>query len=281
MLVAPLEALCHAEETLVRDAACASANALLRAACTPAQALLHWAPMLLRLCAEGGWFTARVSAAKIFAAVYAGCGARRSAACPSPSLPEPPTAAGRARARARRLRTHKQLASSLTLTLLRHPPPPPSSTPRASFAPQSPPPGPSPPSPRCASCWRRAWRRTTRPWSGARPSAPSASSPRSASERRCARCARGRGRAHAHNAPRRLPAARGARMQRLCPHSPGPETPATAAASPLRASLGCAATLTAPSRRAARASLPPKSVTAKILHCQNAPNNQQKQNKTK
>lgn len=133
MLVAPLEALCHAEETLVRDAACASANALLRAACTPAQALLHWAPMLLRLCAEGGWFTARVSAAKIFAAVYAGCGARRSAACPSSSLPEPPTAAGRARARARRLRTHKQLASSLTLTLLRHPPPPPSSPPRASL----------------------------------------------------------------------------------------------------------------------------------------------------
>lgn len=123
MLVAPLEALCHAEETLVRDAACASANALLRAACTPAQALLHWAPMLLRLCAEGGWFTARVSAAKIFAAVYAGCGARRSAACP---FPFSPGAADRRRPRARQ-GSPPAHAQATCLLPHPHPPPPPSS----------------------------------------------------------------------------------------------------------------------------------------------------------
>ncbi|KAG8457305.1 hypothetical protein KFE25_003563 [Diacronema lutheri] len=70
MLVAPLEALCQTEETLVRDAAAKSINALV-AAGSGREAKEFWAPMLVRLCAESNWFTARVSAARIYARIYA------------------------------------------------------------------------------------------------------------------------------------------------------------------------------------------------------------------
>lgn len=72
LLVAPLELLCATEETLVRDSAAKSVNSLV-AQCTPAQVQQHWAPMLLRLCAEASWFTSRVSAAKVCASICAAC----------------------------------------------------------------------------------------------------------------------------------------------------------------------------------------------------------------
>mmetsp|Transcript_25970 Transcript_25970/g.70250 ORF Transcript_25970/g.70250 Transcript_25970/m.70250 type:complete len:664 (+) Transcript_25970:161-2152(+) len=69
VLVAPLEALCMTEETIVRDAACKTVNSLI-AQTAPKIVKEHVAPMLLRLCGEGNWFTARVSACRIFGPVY-------------------------------------------------------------------------------------------------------------------------------------------------------------------------------------------------------------------
>mmetsp|Transcript_16792 Transcript_16792/g.42868 ORF Transcript_16792/g.42868 Transcript_16792/m.42868 type:complete len:667 (-) Transcript_16792:286-2286(-) len=72
LLVAPLEVLCQTEETLVRDAACKSVISLVKQS-SPSEAKDYWVPMVLRLCADVNWFTARVSAAKVLPFVYAGC----------------------------------------------------------------------------------------------------------------------------------------------------------------------------------------------------------------
>lgn len=67
-LLAPLEALCNVEETVVRDKAVESLNAV-AAQLPPDNVAEHYLPLLRRL-ASAEWFTSRVSAAGLFAQAH-------------------------------------------------------------------------------------------------------------------------------------------------------------------------------------------------------------------